>query len=166
MKPAPPVTRSRPSETRGTASNAPAGEKVPPYRCKRIKSKSPALVAIARRKLIRFLSLDGPGKCLVSTARVSCYRCRQRQSRPRPVHPIGYPADDDIDQGVSDREHVLGRQCPGLSLLALDRPHRDLLVGKSLVQQHADDVGLKSEASRVRMPAHHVVAQVDGKPIV
>ena len=64
------------------------------------------------------------------------------------------------------REHVLPRQRLARPALALDRPHRDFLVGEALVQQHADDVGLEAEAARVGMPAHHVVAQVDGKTVV
>ena len=43
---------------------------------------------------------------------------------------------------------------------------RDLLVAEALVEQQADDVGLESEAARVGVPAHHVIAQMHRKPVV
>ena len=53
-----------------------------------------------------------------------------------------------------------------VAFFSLDRPDRDFLVGKSLVEQHADNVGLESESARVRMPTHDVIAKVNGEPVV
>src|SRR5262249_23487397 len=42
----------------------------------------------------------------------------------------------------------------------------DLLEGEAVFEQQAEDVRLKAETARIRVPAHHIVAQMHRQPIV
>ena len=34
-----------------------------------------------------------------------------------------------------------------------------------MIEQHADNVGLKTKPARVGMPTHHVITEMNGKPL-
>ena len=61
------------------------------------------------------------------------------------IDPVGDAAKNQIDQRMSDREHVARRQRVRTTGAPFDRRNRHFLVRKPLVQQQADNVSLEAE---------------------
>src|SRR5262249_59649536 len=72
------------------------------------------------------------------------------------VHAARDAPYDDVGERVSDREHVAEGQGLRARALALHGFYRDLQIAEALIEQHAHDVGLESEPTRVRVPTHNV----------
>src|SRR4051812_42047761 len=64
------------------------------------------------------------------------------------------------------REHIPEGKGVGLSLATFDHNHRDLMKGESKIDQHAENLGLKSKSSGIRVPPHHVMAQMYGEAVI
>src|SRR3954447_10382262 len=88
-------------------------------------------------------------------------------SSPALIDPIRKAAKHQVDQCMSHGQHVLERQSAGFSrYFTFDGPDRHFLIRESLVQHQANDVCLKSESARIGMPAHDIMAQMDGKTVI
>src|SRR4051794_39068006 len=86
---------------------------------------------------------------------------------PPPIDPIRKAAEHQVDQRMGHRQHVLERQSAGAArYFTFHSPDRHFLISESLIQHQANDVCLKSESARVWMPAHDIMAQMDGKTVV
>src|SRR5579864_8178323 len=82
------------------------------------------------------------------------------------INQIGDTPEDQVDQRMSDRKRVPDGQSVRPFGATLDRFDGHFLVAESLIEQHADDIGLKAEAERIGVPADHVVTQMHREPIV
>jgi hypothetical protein len=82
------------------------------------------------------------------------------------IHEFPQPPQPDFEQRVPDGADVAKLErlrSAGGPLVGIDR---NLDVRRLEVEQPGDQVGLETETVRVRMPAHHVVAKMDRKPVV
>ena len=75
-------------------------------------------------------------------------------------------ADSDIEKRVSDGGEVAEGERLRFAGGAFVAENRDLDMAESPGKQPGEEVGLESESVGIRMPTHHVVAEVDGKTVV
>src|SRR6476646_7609707 len=82
------------------------------------------------------------------------------------VYAIGNSPDNNVDECMEYGGHVLERQCLRVTLFSFDRANGDFLERAPLIEQHAYDVCLESKSTCVRMPAHNVIAKMNGEPVI
>ena len=79
---------------------------------------------------------------------------------------LGHAAHEQIHERVRHRKEIAQRQGARHALLPLVRDDVDFRVVKALIQQPDDHVRLEAEAVIVRVPAHDVVAAMNGHAVV
>ena len=77
-----------------------------------------------------------------------------------------HPTNEDLGNRMRNREHVPQRQRVGLPPALLHHGDRDLVNGKSEIDEHAEYLRLKTETSGIGVPTHHIVAKVNRETVV